>query len=36
MSDKPPFDLNPFFFGIIIALLYIIIGKLDDIIQLLR
>jgi hypothetical protein len=36
MSDKPPFDLNPFFFGVIIALLYIIIEKLDDIIELLR
>ena len=35
MSDKPPFDLNPFFFGIIIAFLYIIIGKLNDIIELL-
>ena len=35
MSDKPPFDLNPFFFGIVIALLYIIIGKLNDIIKLL-
>ena len=35
MSDKPPFDLNPLFFGMVIALLYIIIGKLNDIIELL-
>ena len=35
MSDKPPFDLNPFFWGMALALFYIIIGKLNDIIKLL-
>jgi len=36
VSDKPPFDMNPFFWGVTIALLYLIIGRLDDIIKLLE
>jgi len=36
MSEKPPFDMNPFFWGVAIALLYLIIGRLDDIIKLLQ
>jgi hypothetical protein len=36
MSDKHSFDMNPFFWGIAIALLYLIIGRLDDIIELIQ
>jgi len=36
VSEKPPFDMNPFFWGITIALLYLIVGRLDEIIKVLE
>lgn len=36
MSDKPPFDMNPFFWGVTIALLYIVVYRLNVIIELLK
>lgn len=35
MIEKPPFDMNPFFWGMIIALLYLILNRIEKIIELL-
>jgi len=36
MSEKPPFDMNPFFWGITIGFLYLIIDRLNTVIKLLE
>jgi hypothetical protein len=36
MSEKPPFDMSLFCWGVVIALLYLIIGRLEDVIKLLE
>ncbi len=36
MSEKPPFDMNPFFWGVGLAFLYLIVDRLDIIIKLLE
>ena len=34
MNDKPRFDMNPFFWGITIALLYLVAQRLKQIVEL--
>jgi len=36
MSEKPPFDINPFFWGVGFAFLYLIVDRLNTVIKLLE
>jgi len=36
VSEEPPFDTRPFFWGVALAFLYLIVDRLDIIIKLLE